>query len=91
MNKVTVDGADFEFSWPEERRLLHAMLDAGVPAPYGCEEGECGACMCRLEGGEREMVNNHVLDEQDIADNLTLACQTLRRAEDGGYTVTYLY
>ncbi|MDO4911864.1 MAG: 2Fe-2S iron-sulfur cluster binding domain-containing protein [Corynebacterium sp.] len=91
MNSVSINGQDYEFSWPEGKALLHAMLDADVPAPFGCEEGECGACMCRLEGGERSMRHNAVLDDEDIADDLTLACQTDRHGPDGSYKVTYLY
>ena len=35
--------------------VLDAALDAGVPYPFGCQSGNCGACKSRLYQGEVEM------------------------------------
>jgi 3-ketosteroid 9alpha-monooxygenase subunit B len=56
--------------------LLSAMLKAGLPAPHACKVGECASCVCHLESGEVERLGNSVLDEDDVASGLLLACST---------------
>lgn len=56
--------------------LLSAMLDAGLPVPHACKVGECASCICRLEEGQVERLDNSVLDEDDVADGWVLACRT---------------
>lgn len=58
-------------------RLLDLLLDRGLDAPYSCREGACSACACRLVSGEVKMLNNDVLDEEDLAEGIRLACQSL--------------
>lgn len=47
-----------------------------MDAPFSCREGQCSACACRVLAGEVKMVNNEVLDDQDLADGIVLACQS---------------
>ncbi|MGB3444508.1 MAG: ferredoxin--NADP reductase [Actinophytocola sp.] len=75
--KVTLDGAEHRFDWPAETRLLDLLLERGLDAPYSCREGACSACACRLVSGEVKMLNNDVLEEEDLADGIRLACQSL--------------
>lgn len=56
--------------------LLTAMLRAGLPAPHACQVGECASCMCRLEAGEVQRLDNSVLDEDDVAAGWLLACSS---------------
>jgi 3-ketosteroid 9alpha-monooxygenase subunit B len=56
--------------------LLSAMLDAGLPVPHACKVGECASCICRLEEGEIERLDNSVLDDDDVADGWLLACRS---------------
>lgn len=84
------DGDEYSFEWPADQTLLDALLAADVPANYSCQQGQCGACQCSLEGGESHMLVNHVLSDYDIRDGETLACQTIRDQE-GPYTVTYWF
>ncbi|MFB4306559.1 2Fe-2S iron-sulfur cluster-binding protein [Actinomadura sp. GTD37] len=73
--EVEMDGETQTVPWPKSERLLDALLRAGVDAPFSCREGNCSACACiRLEG-EVTLDANTVLDEQDLADGLILACQ----------------
>ena len=88
VHTATVDGVDHPFSWPAEQLLLDALLDADVPAPFSCTQGECGACQCTLTGGPSHMLINHVLSAYDIGDDQTLACQTIRDG-DGPYTADF--
>jgi 3-ketosteroid 9alpha-monooxygenase subunit B len=75
--RVTLDGARHSFDWPGDTKLLDLLLDNGVDAPYSCREGACSACACRLVAGEVKMLNNDVLEDEDIADGIILACQSL--------------
>lgn len=75
--KVTLDGAEHRFDWPADTKLLDLLLDRGLDAPYSCREGACSACACRLVSGEVKMLNNDVLEDEDLADGIRLACQSL--------------
>jgi len=74
---VTLDGDTRSMTWPRRRKLLDRLLDDGLDAPYSCREGQCSACACRIVSGEVKMLHNEVLDAEDIADGIVLACQSL--------------
>jgi len=74
---VTLDGETQRFDWPADTKLLDLLLARGLDAPYSCREGACSACACRLVAGEVKMLNNDVLEEEDLADGIRLACQSL--------------
>lgn len=91
---VTLDGATTDVNWPADQPLLYAMQDAGLNPPFGCTEGECGACQLVVEGrnaATSHMIHNNVLDEYDVADNLRLACQCLPDNPGEEYDVSYLF
>jgi len=67
--------------------LLSAMLNAGLSAPHACKVGECASCVCHLEAGEVERLDNSVLDDDDVASGLLLACRT--RARHGRICVRF--
>lgn len=73
--EVELDGAHHTVSWPQNNRLLDVLLEAGLDVPFSCREGACSACACVLREGEVAMANNEVLDKDDLADGLILACQ----------------
>ncbi|ADJ44312.1 oxidoreductase [Amycolatopsis mediterranei S699] len=74
---VSLDGSTRTLAWPRQRKLLDRLLDEGVDAPYSCREGQCSACACRVVSGEVKMLHNEVLDAEDMADGIVLACQSL--------------
>jgi 3-ketosteroid 9alpha-monooxygenase subunit B len=63
------------------------LLDEGIEAPYSCREGHCGACATTLVSGEVEMETNDVLEPDDLAEGLILACQSLPKTDS--VEVTY--
>jgi len=79
---VSLDGETRSMAWPRQRKLLDHLLDAGLDAPYSCREGQCSACACRIVSGEVKMLHNEVLDAEDIADGIVLACQSLPVTDD---------
>ena len=56
--------------------MLEHLEAKGVQAPFSCREGECSACAVRLLEGEVSMAHNDVLDDEDLADGIRLACQS---------------
>ena len=84
---VHLDGQTYTVLWPRTQKLLDVLLEEGIEAPYSCREGHCGACATTLVSGEVEMETNDVLEADDLADGLILACQS-RPASDA-VEVTY--
>lgn len=74
---VSLDGVTHRFDWPPGTKLLDLLLDNDLDAPYSCREGACSACACRLVSGEVKMLNNDVLEDEDIAEGIILACQSV--------------
>jgi 3-ketosteroid 9alpha-monooxygenase subunit B len=73
-----LDGEEFALDgWAPDQPLLDFLLARGVGAPYSCREGNCSACACIVLEGEVEMRHNEVLDDDDLADGIRLACQSL--------------
>jgi 3-ketosteroid 9alpha-monooxygenase subunit B len=79
--EVELDGETSTVAWPRRTKLLDALRNAGLDAPFSCREGNCSACACVLLEGEVTMERNEVLDAQDLADGLVLACQALPVSE----------
>ena len=73
------DGRVHRVDHQPDETLLEAMLRAGIDAPYSCTQGECATCMVRKLQGEVELLQNHVLSDQDLARGYTLACQGVPR------------
>ena len=72
---VHLDGQTHTVEWPRGEKLLDVLLDAGIEAPYSCREGHCGACATTKLQGEVAMEVNDVLEPDDLAEGLILACQ----------------
>ncbi len=76
--EVELDGTTHSFDdWQPGTTMLEHLEAKGVPAPFSCREGECSACAVRLLEGEVKMGHNDVLEEEDLADGIRLACQSL--------------
>lgn len=72
---VQMKGVEHAVPVRDGEMLLAAMLRAGLPAPHACRVGECASCMCRLQEGEVQRLENSVLDDDDVADGWLLACR----------------
>jgi 3-ketosteroid 9alpha-monooxygenase subunit B len=76
--EVELDGQTYTYDdWAPTTKMLEHLEAKGVKAPYSCREGECSACAVRLLEGEVKMLNNDVLDDEDLAEGIRLACQSL--------------
>ncbi|MGE0776513.1 MAG: 2Fe-2S iron-sulfur cluster-binding protein [Sphingomonadaceae bacterium] len=74
--KVSIDGGEHVIAWSRNVKMLDAMLEAGIDAPYSCRVGGCSACMCKVLSGRVRMAANLVLDDNEIAEGWVLGCQS---------------
>jgi CDP-4-dehydro-6-deoxyglucose reductase len=74
--KVTLQPSGHAYPVPEGDTLLQAALDAGLTLPYGCRNGACGACKCKLLDGQVDhgIAQEHALSAADKAAGLVLTC-----------------
>jgi ring-1,2-phenylacetyl-CoA epoxidase subunit PaaE len=56
--------------------MLDAILRERADAPFACKGGVCGTCRCRLLEGEVRMDHAYALEEDELAADLILACQS---------------
>lgn len=78
--EISIDGKVHHLGWPKSRNLVDVMLAAGVDVPFSCREGNCGSCAATVVEGEVDLGNAAILEPEDIADGLFLACQARPRS-----------
>jgi CDP-4-dehydro-6-deoxyglucose reductase len=73
---VRIQPSDRAFSMQRDETVLSAALHAGVGLPYGCKDGACGSCKCKLIEG-RVIHGAHqakALSEAEEAAGYLLTC-----------------
>jgi 3-ketosteroid 9alpha-monooxygenase subunit B len=87
--EVDLDGQQHTFDdWAPGTKMLEHMEAKGVKAPFSCREGECSACAVRLLEGDVRLLHNDVLDAEDLAEGIRLACQAVPLTEKVKVTYT---
>jgi len=72
---ILVDDEETTFEMSQQQTVLEAALKQGLDVPYSCQGGICSSCICRITEGAAEMKKNQILNEAEVAEGLTLACQ----------------
>ena len=72
---VTLQPSGRSFSVGRDEAILAAAIRQGIGLPYGCRDGACGSCKCKLLEG-RVIHGAHQLHALSVAE------------EDAGYTLT---
>ncbi|ASW90685.1 2Fe-2S iron-sulfur cluster-binding protein [Mycobacterium marseillense] len=72
---VELDGQRHRLCWPPGQTLVDTLLEAGIAVPHSCREGRCGSCVATMVAGRVDMAACDVLDADDRAEGLILACQ----------------
>jgi CDP-4-dehydro-6-deoxyglucose reductase, E3 len=49
--QVTIVPSGRQFEMHRDETVLSAALQAGIGLPYGCKDGACGSCKCKLQEG----------------------------------------
>jgi len=75
-HQVTLQPSGRRFDADDGETLLAAALRAGIVMPYGCRNGACGSCKCRvISGALRQGPHAHsALSEAERAEGRALAC-----------------
>lgn len=83
MAEVTIilNGKEHVIEVKENEKILDVALKSKIDAPYSCRAAICSTCMAKLEEGEVDMEQNHVLTDGEISDGYIVACQSRPRSE----------
>ncbi|HEY1690653.1 MAG TPA: ferredoxin--NADP reductase [Polyangiaceae bacterium] len=73
---VVLGGERHTVPYTPGRTLLQAARDAGLDAPYSCEEGFCGCCASDLLEGRVVMAADDALGDAEKKKGMILACQS---------------
>jgi 3-ketosteroid 9alpha-monooxygenase subunit B len=73
---VELRGERHKVPYKKGQTLLQAARDAGLDAPYSCEEGYCGCCASDLLEGRVVMATCDALTEAEQKKGMVLACQS---------------
>lgn len=78
MPKITIIPNNVEFYTNHNESILSALLRNGYQVSYGCKNGQCGACKCKIESGnfKLESYNKQVLTQEEKEQGYTLLCKT---------------
>jgi 3-ketosteroid 9alpha-monooxygenase subunit B len=73
---VELRGSRHRVAYRSGQTLLQAARDAGLDAPYSCEEGFCGCCAADLLEGKVSMAADDALSEAEKRRGMILPCQS---------------
>ncbi len=73
---ITVEPSGTTFSANADETILAAGIRQGVGLPYGCKDGACGSCKCKMVSGSVLHANfqRKALSVEDEAANFVLTC-----------------
>ena len=73
---ITIEPSNVGFSCTPDETLLAAGIRQGVGLPYGCKDGACGSCKCKMTSGTVTHANfqRKALSEEEEANHFVLTC-----------------
>ncbi|MBM3613662.1 MAG: 2Fe-2S iron-sulfur cluster binding domain-containing protein [Alphaproteobacteria bacterium] len=76
---VTIRGLDAEIAVEPGETILDAALRSGLPFPFGCQSGNCGACKCALVAGGVALApySEFALEEGERLQGMILGCRAM--------------
>jgi naphthalene 1,2-dioxygenase ferredoxin reductase component len=80
--QISLQGFPDSIEANEGDLLLDALILAGAPFPYSCQQGNCGTCKCELVGelDESDIMeldySEYALSPEQRAKGIVLACRT---------------
>jgi len=74
--QVRLEPSGHEFFVEGSNSILEAGLSAGLALNYGCSNGNCGKCKCKVITGETKKTRHHdyVMSEKEKLQGYILAC-----------------
>lgn len=73
---ISVQPSGIQFEAQPGESLLAAGIRQGIGLPYGCKDGACGSCKCKLVSGQVAQSNfqRKALSEDEEAQGFVLTC-----------------
>lgn len=81
--KVTFGGLDYDLAIKPGQKILDAVLDANIDAPFSCQSGVCCTCMAKGESGDFDTSDCISLTDQDKSDGMILTCVSTLKSDSG--------
>jgi len=79
---IIENGVEFHFTMNSDYgNILDAALGAGANLPFACKGGVCATCKCKVLEGKVAMKVNYALEEDEVAKNFVLSCQSVPLTE----------
>jgi vanillate O-demethylase ferredoxin subunit len=71
---VALEKSGREFLIQEGKSILDTIIDAGIDAPFSCQEGICGACETRVVSGVPDHRDMVLSDKEKAAGKTMMIC-----------------
>ena len=80
---VSVQPSGIQFEAQAGESLLAAGIRQGIGLPYGCKDGACGSCKCKLVSGQVQHSNfqRKALSEEEEAQGFVLTCSARAQSD----------
>ena len=81
--QITVEPSGRSFQADPDEILLIAGIRQGIGLPYGCKDGACGSCKCKVVSGEVVMGEHQAkaLSPEEEAQGLILTCRSTAKSD----------
>lgn len=60
-------------------KVLQQLIAQKFPVPYSCKSGICGTCICTMEEGEVDLLENEYLTEKEAQEGKILPCMSIAK------------
>lgn len=73
---ISIEPSKVSFSCTYDETILAAGIRQGVGLPYGCKDGACGSCKCKMTSGTVTHANfqRKALSEEEESNQFVLTC-----------------
>lgn len=80
---ISVQPSGIQFEAQSGESLLAAGVRQGIGLPYGCKDGACGSCKCKLLSGQVQQSNfqRKALSEEEEAQGFVLTCSARAQSD----------
>ena len=81
---ISIKKKNLKYSIRKDKNIIQSSIEEGIKLPYSCRSGVCGTCKAKLIKGKIDKENNfnHALSEEDIKNDIFLACQSKAISSD---------
>ena len=84
---IVLDGRRTTSAMSQGTTILDSAQESRSDLPFACKGGVCGTCRAKVCSGEVDMVRNYALEDEEVAANFVLTCQTFPVSDE--VTVDY--